>query len=114
MSCQGNCASCSGCGRSLELTQQELAFLQSFAQLPFQPVGRTADSELPRFPGGGPDSGLVLQLLERKGLISLDYDKPLAGCSLAEYDRYPLRGSAALTARGQEVLDWIEYQGILV
>ena len=54
----------------------------------------------------------VLQTLEKKGLISLDYDKPLAGFDEAAYAAYPIRGSMALTERGQKVLELMEYQGI--
>ena len=53
---------------------------------------------------------LILELLEKKGLISLDYDRPLAG--FAGYGDYPLKGSMALTQRGQQVLELLEYQGI--
>ena len=53
--------------------------------------------------------GLALLCLEKKGLISLDYDQPLGGC---DYGAYPLRGSFALTARGQRVLELLEIQGI--
>ncbi len=112
MHCQGNCASCGGCGRSLELTRQELDCLQGFGQIPFQPVGRRVDDPTPICQEGA-EGSLILQLLEKKGLISLDYDLPLADCAWKEYSCFPIRGSAALTARGQETLDWIEYQGIL-
>lgn len=111
MHCQGNCECCGGCGRSLEVTQQELDCLRSFAQAPFQPVGRSFGDPAPICPEGA-EGSVVLQLLEKKGLISLDYDQPLAGCTWAEYSRLPIRGSAALTARGQETLDWIEYLGL--
>ena len=53
---------------------------------------------------------LLLQVLEKKGLISLDYDKPLAG--YAGYGEYALKGSMALTQRGQQVLELMEYQGV--
>jgi len=58
------------------------------------------------------EMSLLLQTLEKKGLISLDYDKPLAGFDDAAYDAYPIRGSMALTERGQTVLELMEYQGI--
>ena len=54
---------------------------------------------------------LVLQALEKKGLISLDYDKTLPRMETA-YAAYPIRGSMALTERGQKVLELMEYQGI--
>ena len=49
--------------------------------------------------------------LEKKGLISLDYDKPLKGFDEPAYAGYPIRGSLALTERGQKVLELLEYQG---
>ena len=54
---------------------------------------------------------LVLRLLEKKGLISLDYDQPLRGADESRYSDYPIRGSMALTGRGQRVLELLEYQG---
>ena len=50
--------------------------------------------------------------MEKKGLISLDYDKPLKGFDDSAYSAYPIRGSMALTERGQLVLDLIERQGV--
>ena len=55
---------------------------------------------------------LILQCLEKKGLISLDYDKPLAGASMEAYRGYPVHGSMALTQRGQKVLELLELQGM--
>lgn len=112
MHCAGNCECCGGCGRSLELTRQEVDCLRRFGQIPFQPVGRRTDDPAPICPDGA-EGSLILQLLEKKGLISLDYDQPLSRCAWEGYSRLPIRGSAALTARGQQALDWIEYQGIL-
>ena len=54
-----------------------------------------------------------LNNLEKKGLISLDYDKPLRGFSDEAYAAYPIRGSMGLTERGWDVLEMLEYQGIL-
>ena len=55
---------------------------------------------------------LQLQCLEKKGLISLDYDKPLRGMAAEAYSAYPILGSMGLTERGQKVLEMLEYQGI--
>ena len=41
-----------------------------------------------------------------------DYDKPLKGMEETAYGAYPVRGSMALTQRGQKVLELMEYQGI--
>ena len=54
----------------------------------------------------------MLQCLEKKGLISLDYDKPLKDYHTPAYDASPVRGSMALTKRGQDVLELMEYQGV--
>ena len=55
---------------------------------------------------------LILQCLEKKRLISIDYDKPLAGFDGEVYRRYPVHGSMALTARGQAVVELLNVQGI--
>ena len=54
---------------------------------------------------------LILQVLEKKGLISLEYD-PLTGADMSAYKGYPVHGSMALTARGQTVVDLLDTQGI--
>ena len=114
MSCSGNCASCSGCARELELTEKELEFLQTLGEVAFLPVARTMGDLTPVYPEQPEeDISLLLQCLEKKGLISLDYHLPLKGYRHPEYDRLPIRGSMALTQRGQLVLELIEYQGIV-
>ena len=107
--CSGNCASCSGCARELVLSSGEIAILRELAQFAFLPVARTPADETPIDPENPQKESLLLQILEKKGLISLDYDKPLALC---DYGSYPIRGSMALTQRGQMVLELLEYQGI--
>lgn len=106
---------CGGCAGVLELTQQEMAFLRLLGQVAFLPVARKADSEEPVYLEDGQErreeAGAVLRLLEAKRLISLDYDKPLKNTSFGLYDGYPIRGSIALTQRGQQVLETLEYQG---
>ena len=112
--CGGNCASCSGCARELVLTGKEIDFLNILGQYAFLPVARTMGDLTPVYleDGDREEMSLLLQCLEKKGLISLDYDKPLAGFDMAAYQPYPIRGSMALTERGQKVLELIEYQGI--
>lgn len=107
--CSGNCAACSGCARELVLSEGEIAILRELAQYAFLPVARTPADETPIDPENPQKESLLLQILEKKGLISLDYDKPLALC---DYGSYPIRGSMALTQRGQMVLELMEYQGI--
>ena len=112
--CSGNCSACSGCARELVLTQKEIEFLNLLAQYAFLPVARCMGDLTPVYleEGVQEEMSLLLQTLEKKGLISLDYDKPLAGFDDAAYDAYPIRGSMALTERGQTVLELMEYQGI--
>lgn len=113
MSCNGNCGGCSGCARELVLSREEIEFLRKLGQYAFLPVARELGDATPHYPE--PDtpenSSLLLQVLEKKGLISLDYDKPLAGFA-GSYGDYPIRGSMGLTQRGQQVLELMEYQGI--
>ena len=90
--------------------------LQTLAQVPFLPVARRADDMVPVYLEETDYSleeySLILQCLEKKQLIAIDYDAPLKGCDLAAYAAYPVRGSFALTARGQQVLDILQIQGI--
>ena len=114
MGCNGNCGSCSGCARELVLTGKEIDFLNILGQYAFLPVARTMGDLTPVYleDGDREEMSLLLQCLEKKGLISLDYDKPLAGFDEVAYAAYPIRGSMALTERGQKVLELMEYQGI--
>ena len=117
-SCE-NCqkSGCGGCpaGRELELTPQEAEVLARLGQIPFLPVARKAGDEDPVYLEDDAFSpaeySLILRLLDRKGLISLDYDRPLARFDYAAYGDYPVHGSMALTARGQTVLSILETQG---
>lgn len=108
-------ASCGGCG-GLELTAGELEMLAALGQIPFLPVARRADGEEPVYledtAYSREEYAAILMSLQRKGLISLDFDRKLAGFDDAAYAAYPVRGSMALTARGQAVLEQIELQGV--
>ena len=112
--CNGNCGGCSGCARALVLTQMEIDFLQTLGHIPFLPVARKMGDLTPVYleEGDREEMSLLLQCLEKKGLISLDFDKPLSGFDDSAYASYPIRGSMALTERGQKVLEMMEYQGI--
>lgn len=118
MDCGGNgCAACGGCeaARSLTLTEAELALLEQLAQTPFLPVGK-ALGEYPIYrevrDRSPEEYGKAILALERKGLIRVDSDLPLSGFDYGAYRDCPLRGSMALTARGQTVVEQIEIQGI--
>ena len=114
--CGGNCASFGGCARELVLSRKEIDFLQELGQVAFLPVARSMGDLTPIYLEDDQfsveDYSLILQCLEKKGLISLDYDMPLKGCDEKRYADYPVWGSMALTARGQQVLDMMERQGI--
>ena len=90
--------------------------LQVLAQVPFLPVARKADDMTPIYLEQSEYSveeySLILQCLEKKQLITMDYDTPLKGCDLSAYAAYPVQGSFALTQRGQQVLELLEIQGI--
>ena len=114
--CAGDCAHCGGCGAAYVLNEGELEILRLLGQMAFLPVARRADDLTPVYCGEGAYSGeeysIILQCLEKKGLISLDFDKPLKGYDMSAYAAYPIHGSLALTQRGQTVLELLEYQGI--
>lgn len=112
--CGGNCGACPGCARELVLTKKEIDFLNTLGQIPFLPVARKMGDPTPVYleDGEQEEMSLLLQCLEKKGLISLDFEKPLRGCDESAYAAYPIRGSMALTERGQKVLELMEYQGI--
>lgn len=115
-----NCSSCSGgcggCARELTLTEAEIEMLQTLAQFPFLPIARTAADPSPIYleenARPGEEYTAILLLLEKKGLISLDFDLPIKNCDTTRYAAYPIVGSMALTARGQSVLELLEVQGI--
>ena len=107
--------SCGGCGE-LELTRQEIGLLRRFAQFPFLPVARRWDSETPVYLEEGTEHAeeysAAITGLEIKRLIRLGYDLPLTNFDYGAYGQYPCRGSMALTARGQAVVELLEIQGV--
>ena len=115
-SCSGNCGSCGGSARELTLSQEELQMLDTFSEIPFLPVARKMGDLTPVYLEDekytADEYSLILQCLEKKGLISLDYDKPLKNFDDSAYAAYPIRGSMALTERGQLVVEMIQRQGV--
>ena len=105
------CGGCSGCG-SIELSPGELETLVRLGQLAFLPIGGETD-EMPVLLGEESmmpqESALVLLCLEKKGLVSLDRNIPLKGYD--GYGGYSMKGTMALTAKGQRVLQLLEIQG---
>ena len=118
MSSCGNCGSCGGCGgcdRSLTMTEGEMEVLSTLAQIPFLPIGRRMDDVSPVYLEENTHTPeeytLILQCLEKKGLITLDFDKPLKNADYSRYSHLSIHGSMALTARGQQVLETLDLQG---
>ena len=116
--CNGNCAACgncAGCGNAgagvLELTEAEITLLGRFAQIPFWPVARRADSETPVCLEEDDMRPELLSALALKGLIRLDFDLPLRNFDYGAYADFPHRGSMALTAAGQNVMELLDIQG---
>ena len=116
MGCNHNCGSCGGCAKVLELTEAEMEMLQALGQFAFLPIARKADDMVPVYLEDEDytreEYSLILQCLEKKGLVSMDYDKPLKLFDDSAYKAYPVRGSMALTERGHTVLELLETQGI--
>ena len=112
--CKDCAGGCSGCSKALELTPSEIRILQKLGQIPFLPVARTAADPFPIYlcDDSAEETGFVLQCLEKKGLISIDFDAPIKGFSEEAYSAYPICGSFALTLRGQQVLDLLDIQGV--
>ena len=114
MGCSGNCAGCGGCAKELYLTEGEIQILRALGQWCFLPVARKRDDMTPVYleENAPEEASQVLQVLEKKNLIDIDYSAPLAGFDMSAYQGYPVQGAFALTARGQTVLDMLEIQGI--
>ena len=112
----GGCSGCTGCGGAMELSRGEVDMLLTMGQIPFLPVARKMGEDIPVYLEDdrySPEEySLILQCLEKRGLISIDYAQPLKGFDDKAYAVYPIRGSFALTQRGQRVLELLEWQGI--
>lgn len=116
MDCKNCTGSCGGCGASLELTQGEVAMLQELAMYAFLPVARKVDDMTPYYLEGEAytreEYSAILLHLERKGLIDIDYGAPVGHYDEAQYAGLKVHGSFALTARGQQVLEMLEINGV--
>lgn len=116
MGCDHNCANCRGCVGVLELTEGEVELLRTLGQYAFLPIARRADDMVPVYleetAYTQAEYSLILQVLEQKNLVSLDYDQPISNADYGSYAAYPVKGSAALTARGQKVVEMLEIEGI--
>lgn len=113
--CCGSCGSCGNSGGCMELTMGEIEMLETLAQIPFLPVARKMGDDTPIYledtEKTQQEYSLILQCLQKRGMISIDYDQPLKSCDHESYKDYPIRGSFALTERGQQVVELLEWQG---
>ena len=113
--CCGSCGSCGSSGGCMELTLGEIEMLRLLSQIPFLPVARRMGDDTPVYledsEKAPEEYSLILQCLEKRGLISIDYDMPLKGAYSESYLPYPVRGSFALTAKGQTVTELLEVLG---
>ena len=114
----GSCGSCGGCssGNSLELSEGEIRMLKTLSQIPFLPVARKMGDDIPVFLEDTEytqeEYTLILQCLEKRGLIDIDYWAPLKGFDMSAYSAYPIKGSFGLTARGLVAVELLEYLGV--
>ena len=112
--CGGSCSEAGS--REIALSPLELSLLQLFSVYPFLPAARDRDGMPVYFPdasdmsASATDISACLQALEAKQIISVDDDIPIAGYDYSAYSKFPIRGSMALTAFGQDVLDSLIYQ----
>ena len=99
--CGGSCGTCGGCGgcsggNALELSEGEIRMLKTLSQIPFLPVARKMGDDIPVYLEDGvytqEEYTLILQCLEKRGLIDLDYSAPLKGFDMSAYGDYPIKG----------------------
>ena len=118
MSCENcqacnRCTPCNGCQQNASLNPLGCALLDVFSVTPFLPValdkhnGRICvlDPEFEPYA-----ASLALRMLQRKGLVQVDADFPIKNADYKGYEDWA-HGSAALTARGQEAVDALDYGG---
>ena len=97
-SCGGCAGGCGGCrSHVLLLTEPELRLLRQFAELAFLPAACTRTDETPVYLDGSENRAQT-----SAAILAFDY---------TGYEAWPIRGSMALTAAGQEALDSLDIQG---
>ena len=114
-SCGGCAGVCGGCrSRVLLLTEPELRLLRQLGELAFLPAACTRTDATPVYLDGSGNraaTSAAILALQLQRLISVDFALPLKGFDYAGYEAWPIRGSMALTAAGQEALDSLDIQG---
>lgn len=110
--CENCCKNCGGCG-DLVLSEIEIELLHTLAQLAFLPLGQNASGEplyLEEQAHTAEEYTNALLCLEKRRLISLDYNAPLKNQDYSPYGR--VQGSFALTEKGQQIVEILDIQGI--
>ena len=100
--------------RRMHVRLRRMPELRRFGELAFLPAACTRTNETPVYLsdlGGRAEISAAILALQVKRLISVDFALPLQGFDYAGYEDYPVRGSMALTAAGQEALDSLNIQG---
>lgn len=114
-SCGGCAGGCGGCrSHVLLLTEPELRLLRQLGELAFLPAACTRTDETPVYLDGSENraqTSAAILALQIKRLVSVDFALPLKGFDYAGYEPWPIHGSMALTAAGQEALDSLDIQG---
>ena len=93
----------------IELSEDEKKAIDCFTIIPFIPVSKDETGQ-PYYLSDGSweilENSVVLKSLEKKGMIKIDYDIPISNF---DYEKYGVatKGSAALTALGQDYSDII-------
>ena len=99
----------------MELSEGEIRMLLELGQIPFLPVARKMSDDIPVYledeTYSREEYSLILQCLEKRGLIDIDYSQPLKFFDASRYAAYPIRGSFGLTAKVQQVLELLELWG---
>jgi hypothetical protein len=112
----GQCSGCSGCSFEVILCREEVSILLELAKYAFLPIIQIVEHEAiqylptPEYRQAAPENfSEIILSLEQKHLVTIDPNIPLSNAdygSIAE-DKKARFGSLALTAQGQEALDWI-------
>ncbi|MBQ6756183.1 MAG: hypothetical protein IJP43_04480 [Oscillospiraceae bacterium] len=95
----------------IQLTEREMRLLDFFRTEPFMPVVRRISLDTPYLILAGEDYSDSLMWLQLKGLVDIELSAPVEGGDYSVYPESAVRGSASLTARGQEALDSLDILG---
>ena len=100
----------------LEGLRRGTRLLEELAVFALLPVARRADDMTPHYVEGTAysqeDYSAILLHLERKKLIDIDYGSPVGSYTDPGYAGLKVRGSVALTGRGQAVVEQLHIHGI--